>query len=163
MRRPVANPKVYRPRDDEPTGPHDVYRLFDEAGTLLYIGVTGEGVEQRVYMHLQTKTMCEHWLTYICYDSHTSQEYASKLAARRAEREAITSEAPLFNRQHNPRRWKRVGFGSAGRYVYVGTDGLVPVPSRRRLRMNEKSLADWAAYVASEFGANKDASTAVPH
>lgn len=109
-RQPVTSPRVPRPRDAEVQYTHYLYRLFAADGTLLYIGVT-EDVAHRVYMHRQT-TVCTGWLTiWTRYDHHTSEAYPTKLAAREAERAAIFAEAPLVNRQHNPKRWRRTRTG----------------------------------------------------
>lgn len=111
-RRRVANPRRQRLLDAEKPWPHSVYRLFDADHNLLYIGVT-EDVEHRVYMHLQTTTCREWQAIWSRYDHHDSIEYPDLAAAREAERRTIFEQAPILNRQHNPKRWHRV----AGRYL----------------------------------------------
>lgn len=109
--------KTFRQTDAEDEAPHYLYRLFTADGQLLYIGVAFN-VEQRVYMHRATR-VCSGWdVIWREYDHHTSERYATKSEARAAERAAITREAPLLNRQHNPKRWRRVH----GQYLPV--DGL---------------------------------------
>lgn len=109
-----AQRSVWRPRDAEDTTPHYVYRCYDAADQLLYIGCCRD-VESRIYMHLVTCTMPGWGEMRRRYARHTSERYPNKKAARAAERQAIHDEAPLLNRQHNPKRWKRVG----GEYVPV--------------------------------------------
>lgn len=81
-RKRVENPKYGQCTDAEKTRPHTLYRMYDEAGTLLYIGVTGEDISQRIYMHLQTTVMVESWRIFMCYESHTTETYPNKIAAR---------------------------------------------------------------------------------
>lgn len=116
-RQPVAEPKVSRPADEHLTMPHHVYRLFSEDGALLYIGCA-RSVQDRIYMHLNTCTLAGWDVIRSRYHHHTSEMFPTKAAARAAERQAITDEAPLVNRQHNPKRWRRV----ADRYVPVVGD-----------------------------------------
>lgn len=89
---------------------HSVYRCYDESGTLLYVGVA-RNVEDRMFHHLHecnrgkqpNGTLRQHMSRY------EVTAYPTKLEARAAERAAITSEAPLLNRQHNPRRFRKAG------------------------------------------------------
>lgn len=98
--------------------PHYVYRIFDKDGRLLYIGCT-EQVDQRIYMHRATYTLACAWEIHEWYDHHTSEELPTLAAARAAERAAIKAEAPLLNRQHNPKRWSRVNG------EYLPTEGTI--------------------------------------
>lgn len=94
---------------------HYVYRLFDKSDRLLYIGCARD-VEERIYMHRATFTMACSWEIHLNYHHHTSEPYPDLAAAREAERHAITTEAPLLNRQHNPTRWRRI----SGAWTPVG-------------------------------------------
>jgi predicted GIY-YIG superfamily endonuclease len=95
--------------------PHYVYRIFDAADRLLYVGCT-EDVTTRLFFHCQISTPSEaSWEIKRDMARHTSQEYPSKAAAHAAEIHAIRTEMPLLNRQHNPGRFKRV----LGKYVAV--------------------------------------------
>jgi predicted GIY-YIG superfamily endonuclease len=87
--------------------PHALYRLFAEDGTLLYIGVTRD-VEHRLYMHRMTHFLPGSAIVRRRMHHHTEEWFETKLAARTAERRAIFEEAPLANRQHNPKRWRYV-------------------------------------------------------
>lgn len=101
--------------DAELNRPHYVYRCFDSEGTLLYVGVA-VSVEDRMFHHTHlcnswkqpNGTIRRHMVRW------TSEQYATKLAARDAERRAITTEAPLLNRQHNPKRFRKVGTATYG-------------------------------------------------
>lgn len=103
--------KTFRPTDAECDKPHYLYRIFGPDDVLLYIGVA-EDVESRIYMH-KAAGLFEIQQLYV---RHTSERYPNKLAVRAAERAAIQSEAPMFNKQHNPKRWKRID----GHYQPVG-------------------------------------------
>lgn len=102
--------------DDVPPAerPHFVYRIYSADDVLLYIGCAYD-VEQRIYMHKATYTMVDAFLIHRHYQRHTSEQHPTLRAARAAERAAITAEAPLLNRQHNPKRWRRVD----GQYLPV--------------------------------------------
>lgn len=105
-----------RTSEDQRNYPHFVYRLFASDGALLYVGVT-EDVDRRIYMHRQTQ-VCPDWMTiWRCYHHHDAVEYPTMSAAREAERRTIAEQAPLINRQHNPKRWRKV---AGGRWVPVG-------------------------------------------
>ena len=103
--------------DCEVYGTHSVYRCYDAEGQLLYVGCARD-VPGRMYHHLQlcnigkqpNGTLRRHMATW------TTEEYGTKLDARAAERKAILEGAPLLNRQHNPRRFRKVG---GGRYALV--------------------------------------------
>lgn len=71
-----------------------VYRLFDEAGTLLYVGVTKD-VSRRFVEH-----RCERpW--WFMVRSTTIQRFDDQAAAEVAEREAIETEGPIYNISHS--------------------------------------------------------------
>lgn len=90
------------------TRPHFVYRIFDKDDQLLYIGCTND-VEGRISMHMQISTpLAASWEIARRIDRYTSEEYPNETTAHDAERKAITEEAPLLNRQHNPLRFKKV-------------------------------------------------------
>lgn len=82
--------------------PHTVYRLFDDADRLLYVGCTRD-LDLRLYMHggYYNATSLEFRGLVARVES---VEYENKAAAREAERNAIRAEAPLFNRSHNKGR-----------------------------------------------------------
>ena len=85
--------------------PHDVYRVFDTQGDLLYIGMA-RFAENRINMHLTfsaNNAVSNH--IYSHYGSHTVEEFPTLAAAHEAEKKAIFDEMPLLNRQHNSRRF----------------------------------------------------------
>lgn len=108
-----------------------VYRIFDREGRLLYVGCA-ENVTNRIYMHLNTMTMADWGAIRFGYDRHEAVEYRTRLAARAAERKAIHDEAPWFNRQHNPKRWRRVN----GKYQPVDAAALAEVEESIRLAIS---------------------------
>lgn len=88
--------------------PHYVYRCFDATGQLLYVGVTRD-LGTRMFHHLHpcnigkqpNGTLQRHMAEY------TAELHPTKVAARIAERAAISTEAPLLNKQHNARRFRK--------------------------------------------------------
>ena len=82
--------------------PHETYRIWDERGNLLYIGM-GRRAHDRVVTH------CEPFLSRVqasalmsgLMDRWHAEKHPTKAAARGAEREAIRNEHPLFNKQFN--------------------------------------------------------------
>jgi predicted GIY-YIG superfamily endonuclease len=90
---------VFCPVEDRP---HSVYRLYDDANRLLYIGCTRD-LDLRLYMHdgyYNTTSLAFRGLV----DRVETVEYENRAAARQAEREAIQAESPLFNKAHNQGR-----------------------------------------------------------
>ena len=97
--------------DHEDSRPHSVYRCYDADDQLLYIGCAWD-VDHRIWFHMQRSSQSEvSWAVRRRMARYTSQEYPTKAAARSAEREAIANEAPLLNRQHNPRRFRKTPDG----------------------------------------------------
>lgn len=79
--------------------PHLVYRHYDPAGVLLYIGCTVDP-KGRLLNHKQNSW----WFPLVATSRHTV--YPNKLHARRIERTAIRDERPLCNVQHQDfRSW----------------------------------------------------------
>ena len=133
--------------DDEYARRYYVYRIFDAADRLLYVGCT-ECVETRIYMHRSTYTMVDASLIHRHYDHHTSELIGTSLAeARAAERKAIKDERPILNRQHNPTRWRRVD----GVYVPVDMETLdahkalctLPAPDPRFANFFDDLMSRW--------------------
>lgn len=124
-------------------GPHSIYRIFAADGTLLYIGCAYD-IEHRIYMHRWTSTMVDAHLIQRHYDHHTSVAIGTLVQARAAEREAILTERPILNRQHNPTRWRRV----SGQYVPVDADTL---ETYERLSARPEPDPEFAAFFESMF------------
>ena len=70
--------------------PHYVYRAYDAAGRLLYVGCTVD-VEKRLTAHRSTS----QWADYMA--SHTVESFPDKETGRAAESAAIESEGAYFN------------------------------------------------------------------
>lgn len=104
----MTKPFSGRLTDAEDTRTHYVYRLFDAEGVLLYVGCS-QNPEWRIRQyHAQPWARSGRsefaWDIYTRYHRHEiSEPFAGKLAARAAEREAIATEDPLFNKQHRRR------------------------------------------------------------
>jgi len=82
-------------RCDDHRRNHDLYRMRDLSGRLLYIGVTNGGL-RRFMEHAKDKTW---WLEVASID--IEHVHCSRQAIEMLEREAIKSESPLYNVTHN--------------------------------------------------------------
>lgn len=71
-----------------------LYRWYDQAGRLLYVGITDD-VATRQTRHAKRSSWAEFAVR------STVQRLSTRQVAERAEVEAIKTEQPLFNRQHN--------------------------------------------------------------
>jgi hypothetical protein len=109
------------PFDAAANWPHHVYRCYDGAGTLLYIGCTDD-VEGRMYHMTAVCNMGKQPNGYLRRRVGPG-EFSTRLAARAAERAAIEAEAPLLNRQHNPKRFRK---GADGRFEAVASCMTAP-------------------------------------
>lgn len=102
--------------------PHYVYRCF-AGDTLLYVGVA-QDMSTRMFHHMHPCNMgkqpngtLQRHMTH--YDV---ESYATKVEARSAERHAITTEAPLLNKQHNATRFSKAAGG-----IYVALEPVHPL------------------------------------
>jgi hypothetical protein len=71
-----------------------LYRYYDEADLLLYVGIS-DGLYVRVNSHIDGST----WMEFAARS--TIERYPTRAAAIGAEEAAIKAERPLFNHQHN--------------------------------------------------------------
>ena len=77
-------------------GPTALYRLFDEDGALLYVGVT-QRLQRRLGSHRREKPwwgLVDHWET---------EWFDRRQDALKAETHAIKTERPMFNEVHKAR------------------------------------------------------------
>lgn len=81
-------------------GPRDgittVYRIFDHANTLLYVGISNR-VDARIEQHRKDK----EWFWRV--DRITTVNYPDRATALEVEKAAIISEKPIYNVIHNNR------------------------------------------------------------
>jgi predicted GIY-YIG superfamily endonuclease len=77
-----------------PTKPHALYRFFDRADVLLYVGISAS-LPTRIAKHRNLKP----WWTDV--RNITVEYYDTRDEAIAAETEAIKSEKPLYNTTHN--------------------------------------------------------------
>lgn len=73
--------------------PTMLYRAYDAAGVLLYVGITKD-VDQRLREHRMTTSWCRDEMARV-----EIEEYPNRDLAHWAEFHAITIEAPKHNRQ----------------------------------------------------------------
>jgi predicted GIY-YIG superfamily endonuclease len=93
--------------------PHYVYRCYDAADRLLYIGCT-QDMGGRMAVHASSWQNPASAALNLRMARHTVEEFPSKDAARAAERAAIFNEAPLFNLHH-----QREKKSPADRYAFI--------------------------------------------
>lgn len=79
--------------------PTDVYRVYDERGRLLYVGVS-----TNVFYRMHDHKMYSAW--WHLADSGTVSRYENRYIARKVEALAIRDESPLYNvtREHSEAR-----------------------------------------------------------
>ena len=75
-------------------GPYALYRYFDSAARLLYIGISGD-LAMRDTSHIARS----RWMQLTA--SSAVERHATLEEVKAAERHAIETEHPLFNRQYN--------------------------------------------------------------
>jgi hypothetical protein len=75
-------------------GPTALYRYFDDKDRLLYVGIT-DSLSSREHGHIRSSL----WMQLVA--SSTVERHAVREDALVAERTAIKTERPLFNRQYN--------------------------------------------------------------
>ena len=79
---------------DEINRPYAVYRLFDEAGTLLYIGCSARPTRRR------EKHRKKSWWPEVAPERTTLEWFANWSLATLAEYYAIAQDEPKYNCQH---------------------------------------------------------------
>lgn len=100
-------------RDADDRRPHQVYRCYDDANQLVYVGCTGD---------LDYRMSLAHPLVARETVLVETEDFPNRSTARVAERAAIEAEAPLLNKQHNPTRFTgRAGGG------FVAVDPIHPL------------------------------------
>jgi excinuclease UvrABC nuclease subunit len=77
--------------------PHWLYRMFNDAGELLYIGVTVNPKTRMSQWRTRSNANAGWFRSVVRIDW---QQYANWTAVTRAEREAIADEQPRFNTLH---------------------------------------------------------------
>jgi predicted GIY-YIG superfamily endonuclease len=85
-----VTPESSRSLRDHPAA---LYRIFDGAGVLLYVGVTVD-LEQRLREHRMTAAWCRTEMARVEVEEHPDRD-----TAYWAECRAIATEAPKYNRQ----------------------------------------------------------------
>lgn len=84
---------------DDYDQPHYVYRCYDAADRLLYIGCTAD-MGSRMAVHMASGHNPASRILIMRMERHEVVEYATKAEAKRVEQEAIYAEAPLANLHH---------------------------------------------------------------
>lgn len=88
-----------------------IYRLYNHAGELIYVGQTRRAAVARWAEHLRDQP----WAHEIATMQADSTVYGSERDVLAAERHAIHAELPIYNGTHNGRNPHRVVVQRAGR------------------------------------------------
>ena len=72
-----------------------LYRFFNDQGQLLYVGISNNW-QQRLKQHYKDSDF--HYEASVI----TLERFATRAEVEAAERQAILSENPVYNKQHNP-------------------------------------------------------------
>ena len=135
-----------------PDTPTALYRYFDERVLPLYIGITGD-LANREQGHISAS----RWTELVA--SSTVTRYPNRLKALEAERLAIETEHPLFNRQYNDtpeaRRRLRAYLEEIGRTDLLHPRKHVNIPLGE-LEMAERIILRRAADVGQQSRACED-------
>lgn len=119
-----------------PNEPHAVYRLFDEAGALLYVGMS-HWPAGRIDNHRKDKP----WRHEIHRWAVTW--YRSKDAALSIERTAIEAELPKYNRAHTEEYDQQMRMLAAGR----GTARATTTRAAQSVDVEKPEGADWPTFI----------------
>lgn len=95
---------------------HSLYRMFDETGQLLYVGISVDP-GRRLAQHRSDKPWWGEAVTI------SVQPMPTRAAALEAEREAIKNERPVHNTQHNtasPNEAVEAVFDYLSQWVFLG-------------------------------------------
>jgi len=93
----LHNPDVMLSLEKAPAGgTAALYRFYNKAGELLYVGVTGNVLKRCSQHRLQSAWWFETWYMTLGW-------YRNRMEAFRAEADAIRTELPWHNDQFNPR------------------------------------------------------------
>jgi predicted DNA-binding transcriptional regulator AlpA len=84
-----------------PDGPTTLYRFFDAAGALLYVGITC-----KPYLRFATHRSYTDWWELAA--SCKLERFPTRATALEAEKDAIATEHPIHNRAGNPSRVTRI-------------------------------------------------------
>lgn len=82
---------------------HTVYRIYDVADRLIYIGCTHD-IGARMQVHASSWSNPASAAINLRMNRMTETEYPDKESARAAERQAIFDEAPILNLHHQRER-----------------------------------------------------------
>lgn len=105
---------------------HSIYRCYDDASRLLYIGCTCEPA-RRTVNHLATRGRVASILLQQFMDRYEfdGDEYRGRVAGQAAERAAIRAEQPVFNQQHTGVP-SHIRDAKLARYIFARTGRWLP-------------------------------------
>lgn len=115
----------------------DLYRYYDRAGALLYIGESLSSIARAVQHQSHAA-----WWDYVA--SFTREKFESKEAAQLAERDAIAKERPAFNVKHNVKH-KRGAPSSAQIRKAREAAGLSQTAAAELLCVTLRTWQNWEA------------------
>jgi len=94
LRAAIHGHRIEAPTGQPEVNPTSLYRYFDTAGTLLYLGITNND-NQRDAWH------CRHQIWWrFQVERRPGETFAKRTDAVTAERDAIRAEGPIFNVTH---------------------------------------------------------------
>jgi hypothetical protein len=123
-----------------------LYRFYDEAGTLLYVGITGRLPFRRLMEHVCDKP----WAAQMARWEVDPRVFASEAEVLAAEKAAIIAERPRWNIAHNGNNPVRVTPMRPAPQRRPSAPGLPPSAANRVLRSRWTWLV--AAWIAASVG-----------
>jgi hypothetical protein len=123
-----------------------LYRAYDAADRLLYVGITSGDPQRRLGQH---RSQASGWLEHA--RRYTYEHYADRESAAAAERSAICSEDPVWNRDRPGDR--RIGYCGHERYL----KWMLAYPDQHADDISDQQVQDWLDAKQRERDARLDA------
>lgn len=140
---------------------HFVYRCYDKAGTLLYIGCTVD-LKQRIADHRRGRQAASRWLAVFMDRHEVEGPFRDRDAGREAERKAIQAERPLFNYQHTASETQAAWMQRAPIARYLVEHGQIELAIQtacscwREVRAKDAYMESCYAHVAAQVAGITD-------
>jgi len=146
-------PRVSVGKAELETRPHILYRFYDRTGVLLYVGITVD-LAVRMATHAKEKT----WWLRVDRSATRIEYYDSRRAALDAERDAIKTEKPLENDQHN--EWAEIEPDGEGDQAHALAREIISfLESRDREAVLKRASVGWDDEPISDRDRDLEAAT----